>query len=85
MQYPFSRDEHAAMSRYLSSIKKQLQDVSDLFAARYGENSSIAALATGSLVSIALLQHEFCFTGEDDCSPATSLRAGEQSMPITTH
>ena len=84
MHYPLSRDEHAAMSRYLSSIQKQLQDVSDLFAARYGENSSIAAHATRSLVSAALLRHEFCLIGEGDCS-ATSLYKGELSRTVTTH
>ncbi len=58
MQYPLSRDEHAAMARYLSGIRKQLQDVSDLFAARYGRNSSIAEIAVKSLVSVTLLEHE---------------------------
>ncbi|HMF74328.1 MAG TPA: hypothetical protein VK604_01570 [Bryobacteraceae bacterium] len=58
MQYPLSRDEHAAMMRYLTGIRKQLQDVSDLFAARYGRNSSIAEIAAKSLVSSTLLEHE---------------------------
>ena len=58
MQYPLSRDEHAAMARYLSGIRKQLQDVSDLFAARYGKNSSIAEIAVKTLVSATLLEHE---------------------------
>ena len=58
MQYPLSRDEHAAMARYLSGIRKQLQDVSDLFAARYGKNSSIAEIAVKTLVSSTLLEHE---------------------------
>lgn len=58
MQYPLSEDEHAAMARYLSGIRKQLQDVSDLFAARYGRNSSIAEIAVKSLVSATLLEHE---------------------------
>ncbi|MGA8027187.1 MAG: hypothetical protein WB992_08565 [Bryobacteraceae bacterium] len=58
MQYPLSRDEHAAMARYLSGIRKQLQDVSDLFTARYGKNSSIAELAVKTLVSSMSLEHE---------------------------
>ena len=58
MQYPLSQDEHAAMARYLSGIRKQLQDVSDLFTTRYGRNSSIAEIAVKSLVSATLLEHE---------------------------
>lgn len=59
MEYPLSRDEHAAMTRYLSGIRKQLQDVSDLFTSRYGKNSSIAEVAVKTLVSATLLEHEF--------------------------
>ena len=58
MQYPLSRDEHAAMARYLMGIRKQLQDVSDLFTARYGKNSNIAEIAVKSLVAATLLEHE---------------------------
>jgi hypothetical protein len=58
VQYPLSRDEHAAMTRYLSSIRKQLQDVSDLFTARYGTNSNIAEIAVKALVSSTVLEHE---------------------------
>jgi hypothetical protein len=58
VQYPLSRDEHAAMMRCLSSIRRQLQDVSDLFTARYGKNSSIAEIAVKTLVSSTLLEHE---------------------------
>ncbi len=58
MQFPFSRDEHAAMTRYLSGIRKQLQDVSDLLNTRYGKNSSIAEIAVKTLVSATLLEHE---------------------------
>ena len=58
MQYPLSRDEHAAMARYLSGIRKQLQDVSDLFTSRYGRDSSIAEIAVKTLVSSTLLEHE---------------------------
>jgi hypothetical protein len=58
VQYPLSRDEHAAMARYLSGIRKQLQDVSDLFTTRYGKNSNIAEIAVKTLVSSTLLEHE---------------------------
>jgi hypothetical protein len=58
VEYPLSRDEHAAMARYLSSIRKQLQDVSDLLTTRYGKGSSIAEIAVKTLVSSTLLEHE---------------------------
>jgi hypothetical protein len=58
VQYPLSRDEHAAMVRYLSGIRKQIQDVSDLLTARYGKNSGIAESAVKALVSSTLLEHE---------------------------
>jgi len=58
VQYPLSQDEHAAMVRYLSAIRKQLQDVSDLLTTRYGKSSSIAETAVKTLVSSALLEHE---------------------------
>ena len=58
MQYPLSRDEHAAMARYLMGIRKQIQDVSDLFTARYGKNSNVAEIAVKALVSSTLLEHE---------------------------
>ena len=67
MQYPFSRDEHAAIARCLSGIRRQLQDVSDLFAARYGKDSSIADIAVKTLVSSTLLEHELMLLdGEAD-------------------
>jgi hypothetical protein len=58
MQYPLSRDEQTAITRYLSGIRRQLQDVSDLFIARYGKNSNIAEIAVKALVSSTLLEHE---------------------------
>ena len=69
MQYPLSRDEHAAMARYLSGIRKQLQDVSDLFTARYGRNSSIAEIAVKTLVSCTLLEHELMLLEADAETP----------------
>jgi hypothetical protein len=53
------------MARYLSGIRKQLQDVSDLFAARYGKTSSIADIAVKTLVSSTLLEHELTLLDED--------------------
>ena len=58
VQYPLSRDEHAAMVRCVAAIRKHLQDVSDLFVDRYGRNSSIADIAVRSLISSTLLEHE---------------------------
>jgi hypothetical protein len=72
MQYPLSRDEHAAMMRYLTGIRKQLQDVSDLFTARYGKNSSIAEIAAKSLVSSTLLEHELSILEADPDAPLDS-------------
>lgn len=65
MQYPLSRDEHAAMARYLSGVRKQLQDVSDLFSTRYGKSSNIAEIAVKTLVSTTLLEHEFLLLDAD--------------------
>lgn len=58
MHYPLSPDEHAAMSRCLAQVRKQIQDASDLFANRYGKDSSIAEIAVKTLVSATLLEHE---------------------------
>ena len=65
MEYPLSRDEHTAMTRYLSGIRKQLQDVSDLFTSRYGKDSNIAEVAVKTLVSATLLEHEFMLLDTD--------------------
>jgi hypothetical protein len=65
VEYPLSRDEHAAMTRYLSGIRKQLQDVSDLFTSRYGKSSGIAEIAVKTLVSATLLEHEFMLLEAD--------------------
>lgn len=58
MQYPLSPDEHAALSRCLTQIRKQIQEASDLFSLRYSKDSSIAEIAVKSLVSVTLLEHE---------------------------
>lgn len=69
MQHPLSADEHAAMTRYVSGIRKQLQDVADLFSSRYGKNSSIAEIAVKTLVSSAMLEHELSMLGSEAESP----------------
>lgn len=46
------------MSRYIASVRKQLQDVSDLFTTRYGRDSNIAEIAVKTLVAATLLEHE---------------------------
>lgn len=78
MQYPLSRDEHAAMARYLSGIRKQLQDASDLFTARYGKSSNIAETAIKTLVSAALLEHELLLL-------ESNIPADETTVSETTH
>lgn len=65
MQYPLSRDEHAAIARCVSGIRRQLQEVSNLFTARYGRDSSIADIAVKTLVSSTLLEHELMLVGSD--------------------
>lgn len=52
------------MSRYLAGMRKQLQDVCDLFATRYGRSSSIAESAVKTLVSATLLEHELMLLDE---------------------
>lgn len=73
MQFPLSRDEHAAMMRYLSGIRKQMQEVSDLFAARYGRDSNIAEIAVKTLVSSTLLEHELMML-ENEAHPSVDSR-----------
>jgi hypothetical protein len=63
-----SRDEHAAITRHLGGLRKQLQDITDLFSSRYGRDSSIAETAVKSLVSTTLLEHELTLL---DASGAT--------------
>jgi hypothetical protein len=65
VQYPLSRDEHAAMARYLSDLRRRLQDVSDLLSVRYGKHSSIAEIAVKTLVAATLLEHELGLTDGD--------------------
>ncbi len=77
MQYPLSREEQAAMARYLSAIRQQLQDVSDLFSSRYGKNSNLAGIAANSVVCTTLLERELLVTNRND---ATMARRPEEAL-----
>ena len=68
MLSPLSRDELAAMTRYLAGIRKQLQVVSDLFAGRYGKESKIAEKAVEAVLSTTLLEQELLFERGRDSS-----------------
>jgi hypothetical protein len=78
VEFPLSRDEHAAMTRYLAGIRKQLKDVSDLLTARYGKDSRIAERAVEAVTSATLLEQELLFEGE-----MVSGRAQVQSVGTT--
>ncbi len=80
MQFPLSQNEHAAMTRYLSGMRKQLQDVSDLFTARYGKNSNIAELSVKTLVSTTLLEHELMMLGAEQEAPEEADGAEERAI-----
>jgi hypothetical protein len=56
-------------------MRKQLQDVCDLFTTRYGRNSSIAEIAVKTLVSATLLEHELMLLeeGRDSLDEAESV------------
>jgi hypothetical protein len=60
-RYDLSRDEHAAVARYVASIRQQLQEVSELFASRYGKESNLADLSAKALVCTTLLEHELLY------------------------
>lgn len=77
MNYPLSLDEQAAMTRYLSGIRKQLQDVSDLFTARYGTNSNVAEIAVKALVSVTLLEHEMMMLESADRDRSEEVQIGQ--------
>lgn len=65
MPYPLSRDEHAAMTRYVSGIKKQLEEAASLFTERYGKHSRIAESAIQTLVFAITLEHELMTLTDD--------------------
>jgi hypothetical protein len=65
-RYALSRDEHAAMARYVASIRQQLQEVSELFSSRYGKESNLADLSGKALVCTTLLEHELLYSEPAD-------------------
>jgi hypothetical protein len=77
VQYPFSREERAAMTRYLSAIRQQLQDVTDLFSSRYGKNSNLAEIAAKSVVCTTSLERELLVADRND---ATMARRSEEAL-----
>lgn len=77
MQYPFSGEERAAMTRCLSAIRQQLQDVSDLFSSRYGKSSNLAEIAAKSVVCTTLLERELLVADRND---ATMARRSEEAV-----
>jgi predicted component of type VI protein secretion system len=64
--HPLSEDERAAMLRYVASIKKQLQEVNELFGSRHGKTSSLADLSAKALVCTALLEDELLHSEEPE-------------------
>lgn len=67
------------MSRYLSGIRRQIQEVSDLFSNRYGKDSSIAEIAVKTLVSATLLEHELMLVDATvDYAPPEELGVDEE-------
>ena len=66
MPQPLSRDEHAAISRYVATIRKSLQEVSELFSHRYGEDSSVCEIALRTLFCATLLEHELTLLGDEN-------------------
>jgi hypothetical protein len=73
MQYPLSREEHAAMARYLSGIRRQLQDVANLFSSRYGKSSNLAEIAAKSVICTTLLEHELLVAEADSATMARTV------------
>jgi hypothetical protein len=65
VQFPLSNDEHAAIARYLSGIKKQLQEVSHLFTTRYGKGSEISEESVKTLASVARLERKLVRMNEE--------------------
>jgi len=56
------------MIRYLSSLRRQLQEASDLFASRYGKSSNLAEIAIKSLVCVTLLEQELRTTAPGEAT-----------------
>jgi hypothetical protein len=62
----------------LGGIRKQLQDISDLFSTRYGKDSSIAEMAVKALVSTTLLEHELTLLEDSGATVAPGDDLGRQ-------
>ena len=69
MSDPLSRDEHAAMTRYVATIRRQLQEVFELFSTRYGSRSTVAEVAGRALVCTTLLEHEMLLLEQASVEP----------------
>ena len=69
MSDPLSRDEHAAMTRYVATIRRQLQEVFELFSTRYGAQSTVAEVAGRALVCTTLLEHEMLLLEQSPAEP----------------
>jgi hypothetical protein len=65
------------MTRYLSAIRQQLQDVTDLFSSRYGKNSNLAEIAAKSVVCTTSLERELLVADRND---ATMARRSEEAL-----
>lgn len=63
--HPLSDAERAAITRYIASIKQQLQEVSELFDTRYGKHSRLASLSAKALVCTLLLEDELAQDGPE--------------------
>jgi len=69
VSHPLSRDEHAAMTRYVAAVRRQLQEVSELFSTRYGVQSTVAKIAGKALVCTTLLEHEMLLLEQASVEP----------------
>ncbi|MFZ0591074.1 MAG: hypothetical protein WAM39_11355 [Bryobacteraceae bacterium] len=85
-RYALSRDEHAAMARYVGSIRQQLQEVSELFGSRYGKESNLADLSAKALVCTTLLEHELLYSepGENREQDSTENGVEQESVIVKT-
>jgi hypothetical protein len=79
--HPLSEDERTAVTRCVANLKKQLQDMSDLFGSRYGRTSSLADLSAKALVCTALLEDELMHLEE---SGKTDDLTNEESAIVKT-
>lgn len=71
------------MARYLSGIKKQLQEVSDLFRDRYGIGSEISEEAVKTLAWVARLERDFLRLNDIDGEPTVAeLESSVVSRPV---